>query len=85
MERKSKNYNRGIKMTDEYNLRIMLKIEMKLALDEFKKSYKKISKGIEKIYTEANMTNNLKEVQKLHVKFFGYILKSKKAKDKWKE
>jgi len=72
-------------MTDENNLRIMLKIEMKLALDEFKKSYKKISKGIEKIYTEANLTNDLKEVQKLHIKFFGYILKSKKSKDKWKE
>ena len=73
-------------MTEENDiLRIMLKIEMKLALDEFKKSYKKISKGIEKIYTEANLTNDLKEVQKLHVKFFGYILKSKKAKDKWKE
>ena len=69
---------------NEDNLRIMLKIEMKLALDEFKKSYKKISKGIEKIYTEANLTNDLKEVQKLHVKFFGYILKSKRAKEKWK-
>ncbi len=74
------------KMSEENDiLRVALKQEMKLALDEFKKSYKKISKGIEKIYTEANLTSDLKEVQKLHIKFFGYILKSKKAKDKWKE
>jgi hypothetical protein len=70
-------------MTEKDNLRVILKIEMKLALDEFKKSYKKISKGIEKIYTEANLTNDLKEFQRLYSKFFGYIQKSKKAKDKW--
>lgn len=71
-------------MTDENNLRIMLKIEMKMALDQFKQTYKKVSRGIEDIYTEANLTNDLKEVKKLHIKFFGYLTKSKNAKEKWK-
>jgi hypothetical protein len=66
-------------------LRVLLKQEMKLALDQFKIVYKKASKGIEDIYTEANLTNELEEVKKLHSKFFGYLKKSKNAKEKWKE
>lgn len=66
-------------------LRIGLKQEMKLAIDQFKIAYKKVSKGIEKIYTEANLTNDLKEVQRLHSRFFGYLTKSKNAKEKWRE
>ena len=69
---------------NEENLRVTLKQEMKLALDQFKQVYKKASKGIENIYTEANLTNDLKEVQKLHTRFFGYLTKSKNAKEKWK-
>ncbi len=70
---------------NEESLRLILKQEMKLALDQFKLVYEKASKGIEKIYTEANLTNDLKEVQKLHARFFGYLTKSKNAKEKWKE
>lgn len=66
-------------------LRIGLKQEMKMAIDQFKIAYKKVSKGIDRIYTEANLTNDLKEVQKLHARFFGYLTKSKNAKEKWKE
>jgi len=66
-------------------LRIALKQEMKMAIDQFKVTYKKVSKGIEKIYTEANLTNDLKEIQRLHSRFFGYLTKSKNAKEKWKE
>lgn len=66
-------------------LRVALKQEMKLAIDQFKEAYKKVSKGIKKIYTEANLTNDLKEVQKLHSRFFGYLTKSKNAKEKWKD
>lgn len=65
-------------------LRVGLKQEMKLAIDQFKIAYKKVSPGIIKIYTEANLTNDLKEIQKLHTRFFGFIKKSKNAKDKWK-
>ena len=68
---------------EEDILRVALKQEMKLAIDQFKVVYKKASKGIENIYTEANLTNDLKEVQKLHTKFFGYLTKSKNAKEKW--
>ena len=72
-------------MSEENDLlRVTLKQEMKMALDQFKQTYKKVSKGIEKIYTEANLTNDLKEVQKLHTRFFGYLTKSKNAKEKWK-
>lgn len=66
-------------------LRVALKQEMKMAIDQFKVAYKKVSKGIEKIYTEANLTNDLKEIQKLHSRFFGYLTKSKNAKEKWRE
>jgi len=73
-------------MTKENDLfRVALKQEMKMAIDQFKVAYKKVSKGIEKIYTEANLTNDLKEIQRLHSRFFGYLTKSKNAKEKWKE
>lgn len=73
-------------MTKENDqLRVILKQEMKLALDQFKQTYKKVSKGIEKIYTAANLTNDLKEVQRLHTRFFGYLKKSKNAKEKWRD
>lgn len=40
----------------------LMKMEMNLALERFKVIYKKASKGIEKIYTEAVLTNeNAKE------------------------
>ena len=68
-------------MTDEIMQIALMKIEMKLALDRFIQYYKKASKGIEKIYTDAVLTSDLKEVQKLHTRFFGYILKSKRAKE----
>jgi len=70
-------------MNEKDQLRVLLKQEMRMALEQFIKVYKKASKGIEKIYTEANLTNDLKEVQKLHTKFFGYLTKSKNAKEKW--
>ena len=66
-------------------LRVALKQEMKMAIDQFKVAYKKVSKGIEKIYTEANLTNDLKEIKKLHSRFFGYLTRSKNAKEKWRE
>ena len=72
-------------MSDKDQLRVLLKQEMKMALDQFKNAYKKVSKGIEKIYTQANLTNDLKEVQRLHSRFFGYLTKSKNAKEKWTE
>jgi len=71
-------------MNEKDQLRVLLKQEMKMALDQFIKVYKKASKGIEKIYSEANLTNDLKEVQRLHIRFFGYLTKSKNAKEKWK-
>ena len=64
-------------------LRVGLKQEMKMAIDQFKQAYKKVSKGIDKLYTEANLTNELKEVQRIHTKFFSSIKTSKSAKDKW--
>ena len=72
-------------MSDKDNLRVILKQEMKIALDQFKKVYKKVSKGIEKIYTEAVLSNDLKEVEKLYNRFFGFIKKSKNAKEKFKD
>lgn len=59
----------------------LMKIEMKLALDRFKEIYKKTSKGIIKIYTDAVLSNDYAEVSRLYARFFGYILKSKRAKE----
>jgi len=62
---------------------VMMKLEVKLALDVFKEKYKKISKGIENIYADLTLTNDFNEVEKHYKRFFGYIQKSKNAKDKW--
>ena len=62
----------------------LMKIEMKLALDRFSKYYKKATKGIEKIYTEAILSNEAGEVEKQYKRFFGFIKKSKNAQEKWK-
>jgi len=72
-------------MTDKVTQIALMKIEMKLALDRFIQYYKKSSKGVEKIYTDAVLSNDFSEVEKLYSKFFGYILKSKRAKEKWRE
>jgi len=72
-------------MLDKDELRVSLKQEMKLAIEQFKQVYKKASKGIENIYTEANLTNDLEEVKRLHKRFFGYLTKSKNAKEKWRD
>jgi len=53
-------------MTEESDLlRVALKQEMKMAIDQFREVYKKVSPGIQKIYTEANLTNELKVVEEL--------------------
>lgn len=62
----------------------LMKIEMKLALDRFTKYYKKATKGIEKIYTDAILSNELNVVEKQYKRFFGFIKKSKNAQEKWK-
>ena len=72
-------------MTEKDDLRVTLKLEMQMALEEFKRTYKKVSSGIDKIYSNAVLTDDLDEVQNLHKKFFGYILKSKNAKTKLRE
>lgn len=70
-------------MTDKIMQMALMKIEMKLALDRFKEVYKKASKGVEKIYTNAVLSNDFKEVQKQYSKFFGHINQSKFYKEKW--
>lgn len=69
-----------------------LKQEVKLAFDIFKETYgkeaknikgKKVSLGITKLYQNIMFSVDLKEVKKLHSKFFGYLKKSKNAKEKW--
>jgi len=64
-------------------LRVALKTEIEFAHARFILVYKSISKGLTKIYTEAMLTDDLNEIERLHSKFFGYIKKSKKSKDKW--
>lgn len=64
---------------------LSLKHEMQIAMEAFEQKYKKTTKGIRNLYTEAMLTNDPKEVSKLYTRFFGYLQKSKNAKDKWSE
>lgn len=66
-------------------LRIGLKQEMKIAFEEFKRAYKKVTKGVEKIYSQALLSGELKEVQKLHSKLFKHISQSLTWKNKFSE
>ncbi len=70
-------------MQGKEELRVLLKQEMRLALEQFRQHYKKISKGIEIIYTQAMLSTDSKEIQRLHTKFFGFITKSRNAKEKF--
>jgi hypothetical protein len=72
-------------MSDKDTLRILLKIEMKLAVDEFKRVYKKVTKGVDKIYSKANLSSDLKEIQKLHAKLFKHISQSVTWKEKFED
>jgi hypothetical protein len=61
------------------------KMDAKLALQAFKDKYKKIPKGIQKIYENMMLTDDYKIIAKEHSRFFGYIKKSKNSKTKWEE
>lgn len=63
----------------------LMKIEAKLALDVFTKHYKKATKGIQKLYVDLVLSKDYNEVIRKYRRFFGYIQKSKKAKEKWEE
>lgn len=72
-------------MTKELTPIVLMKIEAKMAVEEFRKRYKKATKGIEKIYSDMVLSNDFNFVKKSRARLFGYIMKSKKAKEKWKE
>ena len=65
---------------------ILMKVEMKMAMETFKKRFKKVPKGIQKIYEGLMLypsLSNPDKVEKEYVRFFGYLKKSKGAKEKW--
>jgi len=70
---------------EELQKQVLMKQEIHSALEVFKKRYSKTSKGIENIHNEIMLSNNLDKIEKLYGKFFGYIQKSKNAKEKWEE
>jgi len=57
-----------------------IKQNVKIAYEEFEKKYKKSTKGISNLKTEIMLSNDLKEIQNLTARFFGYITKSIRAK-----
>lgn len=67
-----------IKISD----RLFLKEEAKLAMRVFKEKYKRIPKGIQKIYENMMLADEYSVVVKEHTRLFGYIKKSKRAKEK---
>ena len=72
-------------MTDKLMELSLMKLNVMLAMTEFKKQYKKVSKGIDGIYAKIMLSNDWAEVTQLYTKFFGYMLKSKRAKEKWRD
>jgi DNA mismatch repair ATPase MutS len=63
-----------------YEESFAIKESVKLAFEEFKSAYKKVPRGITEIKTTIMLTNDLNKIKLLESKFFGYILKSTKAK-----
>ena len=62
---------------------VLMKMEIKLALEIFRKRFKKIPNGIQKIYENIMLSNDFTQVEREYSRFFGYVKKSKKAKEKW--
>ena len=68
----------------DVNQIVSIKQDAKLIYEAFEKKYKKVSKGITDIYLELMMSNNLKKIEKLYMRFYGYIVKSRNAKERFK-
>lgn len=62
---------------------VAMKEEVGMAIIAFQAKYPKIPKGIKKIYADMRLTNDINEITKLYKKFFGYLKKSKNAKEKF--
>jgi len=65
--------------------RVLLKIEAKYAMEIFKEKYRKIPIGIKNIFQNLMLTDEFEKVKKEHKRLFGYIKKSKRAKEKFSE
>ncbi len=59
---------------------IAIKKNVAIAFEEFRSKYKKVPSGIAEIKTRIILSNDLKEINALENKFFGYITKSLRAK-----
>jgi len=68
-----------MKETDYLKI-VAMKLNIRIAYAEFKERYKKVTEGIENLKTMALLSDNLKEIETVSGKFFGYITKSLKAK-----
>lgn len=66
---------------DKLKEQILMKLEMELALNRFKTIYKKIPKGIVKIYNDCILSKKFSLIKKQYSKFFQHIKQSKFYKD----
>lgn len=67
----------------EISKQVSMKQEVKLALEVFTSKYQRVPKGIQSIYEDMMLSNDIKEITKAYTRFFGYLKKSKRAKDKF--
>jgi len=71
-------------MKEDHLKMLTMKQEARLAVEAFKAKHGKVSKGINQIYFNILLSNNQKEIEAEYGRLFGYIQKSKKAKEKWR-
>ena len=62
---------------------VQMKSEVRMAIEIFRLKYKKVPKGINRIYEDMILSNDYEFVKDKYNRFFGYIKKSKRAKEKW--
>lgn len=62
------------------NEMVLIKQNVKLAVDQYQKAYKKTPKGILKLANEILLSDDIKTIKTLAPRFFGNITKSLNAK-----
>ena len=68
----------------DISLIIHIKQDVQLVYKAYLHKYKKIPRGIQELYYDIMLNNDLRLVKKSYAKFYGYITKSINAKERYK-
>lgn len=67
-------------MKDKTSEMVLMKIEVKMAYEEYKERYKKVPAGLTKLKTQILLSTDHSYITMLKARFFGNITKSLNAK-----